>query len=484
MSSETLIPVIMAGGSGSRLWPLSRELFPKQFLELTDDNSLLQATLLRLAPLSYEVPLVITNENHRFLVAEQLRKVNKLEHNIILEPCARNTAPAIALSAFYALKKYGEIDPVLLVLAADHVIKKEDVFCEAVQQNIPVAADGNIVTFGIEPDYAEVGYGYIERGELLSTTNDATEKSCYRVRQFIEKPTLEVAEKYVASGEYFWNSGIFMFKASVFLNELKKYRPDIYSACEKVVNGSIPDLDFIRIPKVLFETCPAESIDFAVMEKTKRCVVYPINIGWSDVGSWKSLWDVSNKTLTGDVCKGDVLTYNTKNNYIYSESALIAAVGVEDTVVIQTKDAILVSKKSEVQDVKKIVEMLKEKGRKEHITHREVYRPWGKFEAIDQGERYKVKKIIVKPGEGLSLRMHHHRSEHWIVLSGTAKVTLNEEIKLLTTNESIYIPLGCIYSLENPGVIPLILIEVSSGDYLEEDDIVRQKERYGKVISK
>ncbi|EAM5202142.1 mannose-1-phosphate guanylyltransferase/mannose-6-phosphate isomerase, partial [Salmonella enterica] len=264
------------------------------------------------------------------------------------------------------------------------------------------------------------------------------------------------------------------------LNELKKFRPDIYSVCEQVLSSSYRDLDFIRLPETLFKDCPAESIDFAVMEKTERCIVCPIDIGWSDVGSWQSLWDISEKTDEGDVCKGDILTYNTKNNYIYSESALVAAVGVEDIVIVQTKDAILVSKKSDVQDVKKIVEMLKAQERTEYIAHREVFRPWGKFDSIDQGERYKVKKIIVKPGEGLSLRMHHHRSEHWIVLSGTAKVTLDDKTMLVTANESIYIPLGATYSLENPGVIPLNLIEVSSGDYLGEDDIVRQKERYKK----
>ncbi|HFO5816654.1 TPA: mannose-1-phosphate guanylyltransferase/mannose-6-phosphate isomerase, partial [Escherichia coli] len=300
----------------------------------------------------------------------------------------------------------------------------------------------------------------------------------YHVQQFIEKPNHSTAEEYVSTGEYLWNSGMFMFKASVYLEELKKHRPDIYEICEQTASLSYNDLDFIRLPKHIFQDCPSESIDFAVMEKTKNCIVRPVDIGWSDVGSWHSLWDISDKTQDGDVCKGDILTYNTKNNYIYSESALVAAVGVEDIVIVQTKDAILVSKKTEVQDVKKIVEMLKEQERSEYISHREEFRPWGKFDAIDQGERYKVKKIVVKPGEGLSLRMHHHRSEHWIVLSGTAKVTLNDKTVLLAANESIYIPLGATYSLENPGIIPLNLIEVSSGDYLGEDDIVRQKERY------
>ncbi|EAZ4874571.1 mannose-1-phosphate guanylyltransferase/mannose-6-phosphate isomerase [Salmonella enterica] len=480
MSDVPLIAVVMAGGTGSRLWPLSRELYPKQFLQFSGENSLLQTTLLRLSALACKDPLVITNEQHRFIVAEQLRQIDQLHDNIILEPCGRNTAPAIALAAFSALKRNEQEDPLLLVLAADHVIAKENVFCNAIKKAVPIAENGNIVTFGIIPEYAETGYGYIERGALFSVNGNSTETSFYHVRNFVEKPDRLTAEKYISTGNYFWNSGMFMFKASVYLNELKKFRPDIYSVCEQVVSASYRDLDFIRIPEALFKDCPAESIDFAVMEKTEHCILCPIDIGWSDVGSWQSLWDISEKTDEGDVCKGDILTYNTKNNYIYSESALVAAVGVEDIVIVQTKDAILVSKKSDVQDVKKIVEMLKARDRTEYISHHEVFRPWGKFDSIDQGERYKVKKIIVKPGEGLSLRMHHHRSEHWIVLSGTAKVTLDDKTMLITANESIYIPLGATYSLENPGVIPLNLIEVSSGDYLGEDDIVRQKERYRK----
>ncbi|GAL43490.1 mannose-1-phosphate guanylyltransferase/mannose-6-phosphate isomerase [Citrobacter freundii] len=480
MSDVPLIAVVMAGGTGSRLWPLSRELYPKQFLQLSGEHSLLQTTLLRLSNLSCETPLVITNEQHRFIVAEQLRQIDQLRDNIILEPCGRNTAPAIALSAFSALKRNEQEDPLLLVLAADHIITKEKIFCDAIQKAIPIAENGSIVTFGIVPEYAETGYGYIERDTDVLSLSNVAEGEFYRVKNFVEKPDRLTAEKYISSGNYFWNSGMFMFKASAYLEELKKYRPDIYSICEQVVSSSYRDLDFIRLPEEIFKDCPAESIDFAVMEKTDRCIVCPVDIGWSDVGSWQSLWDISDKTHTGDVCKGDVLTYNTKNNYIYSESALVAAVGVEDVVIVQTKDAILVSKKSDVQDVKKIVEMLKSQERSEYIAHREVFRPWGKFDAIDQGERYKVKKIIVKPGEGLSLRMHHHRSEHWIVLSGTAKVTLNDKTMLVTANESIYIPLGATYSLENPGIIPLNLIEVSSGDYLGEDDIVRQKERYRK----
>ncbi|MFJ5409485.1 mannose-1-phosphate guanylyltransferase/mannose-6-phosphate isomerase [Pectobacterium punjabense] len=478
MTETPLIAVIMAGGTGSRLWPLSREAYPKQFLQLSGENSLLQTTILRLSDFSCEEPLVIANEQHRFVVAEQLRQINKLNNNIILEPFGRNTAPAIALSAFSALNNDKDTDPLLLILAADHVIKREDIFRDAVKSAIPLADKGNIVTFGIVPEYPETGYGYIERSDDISLHDQEYNNNFYQVKKFVEKPTKEIAEKYVSSGRYYWNSGIFLFKASTFLEELYRHRPDIYSICQSVIASSSRDLDFIRLSTDIFKECPAESVDYAVMEKTDRCVVCPVDIGWNDVGSWQSLWEISDKTADGNVHQGDVLTYNTKNNYIYSESSLVATVGIEDIVVVQTKDAVLVSKKSEVQDVKKIVEQLKKNNRSEYETHREEFRPWGKFDAIDQGERYKVKKVIVKPGEGLSLRMHHHHSEHWIVLSGTANVTLGDKMRLVIANESVYIPQGAVYSLDNPGIIPLILIEVSSGDYLGEDDIVRQKERY------
>ncbi|STN22928.1 mannose-1-phosphate guanylyltransferase [Escherichia fergusonii] len=379
MSDVPLIAVVMAGGTGSRLWPLSREHYPKQFLQLSGENTLLQSTLLRLSPLSCETPLVITNEQHRFVVAEQLRQINQLSDNIILEPCGRNTAPAIALSAFTALKRNEQQDPILLVLAADHVINKTDVFCNAIKNSISIVEQGNILTFGIIPHYAETGYGYIKKGNVIKESDSGVGNKFYQVEQFVEKPNRSRAEEYISSDKYLWNSGMFMFKASVYLEELKKYRSDIYDICEKTVSSSYHDLDFIRLSKDVFQNCPSESIDFAVMEKTKRCIVYPLDIGWSDVGSWQSLWDVSDKTPTGDVCKGDILTYNTKNNYIHSESALVAAVGVEDIVIVQTKDAILVSKKSEVQDVKQIVQMLKKQERSEYLSHREEFRPWGEI---------------------------------------------------------------------------------------------------------
>lgn len=478
MSDVSIVPVIMAGGTGSRLWPLSRELYPKQFLQLSGGETLLQTTLLRLSSLSYATPLVVTNEQHRFIVAEQLRQIDQLNNNIILEPCGRNTASAIALAALTIVKKNEAEEPLLLILAADHTIKKEELFCRAVTSAIPIAKKDKIVTFGIMPGYAETGYGYIKRGEQYNEDDISSDAIFYNIERFVEKPDLETAKQYISTDGYYWNSGMFLVKPSVYLNELKIYRPDIYEKCEKVITGSFKDLDFIRFPENQYETCPSESIDVAVMEKTQRGIVYPVDIDWSDIGSWQSLWSISEKNSDGDVCIGDIITYETKNNYIYSESALVAAIGLEDIVIVQTKDAVLVSKKNDVQKVKNIVNILKHNNRSEYISHREVFRPWGKFDSIDQGERYKVKKIIVKPGEGLSLRMHHHRSEHWVVLSGTASVTLNNENRLLTANESIYIPLGSMYRLENPGIIPLHLIEVSTGDYLGEDDIVRQKERY------
>lgn len=478
MSDVSIVPVIMAGGTGSRLWPLSRELYPKQFLQLSGGETLLQTTLRRLSSLACTTPLVVTNEQYRFIVAEQLRQIEQLDNNIILEPCGRNTASAIALAALTILKKNEAEEPLLLILAADHAINKEEVFCRAIISAIPVAKKDMIVTFGIIPSYAETGYGYIKRGKPYHEEHVNSDEIFYNIEKFVEKPDIETAKQYISTDGYYWNSGMFLVKPSVYLNELKKYRPDIYDTCEKVIIDSFKDLDFIRFPENLFRACPSESIDIAVMEKTLRGIVYPVDIDWSDIGSWQSLWGISEKNNDGDVCVGDIITYETKNNYIYSESALVAAIGLEDIVIVQTKDAVLVSKKTDVQNVKNIVNILKHNNRSEYITHREVFRPWGKFDSIDQGERYKVKKIIVKPGEGLSLRMHHHRSEHWVVLSGTASVTLNNENRLLTANESIYIPLGSMYSLENPGIIPLHLIEVSTGDYLGEDDIVRQKERY------
>ena len=469
-----LLPIIMAGGSGSRLWPLSRELFPKQFLALDGELTMLQTTIRRLHGLAAENPVVICNDEHRFLVAEQLRAMNKLANNIILEPAGRNTAPAIALAALTALQTAPEgSDPLLLVLAADHVIRDEAAFTEAVQSACAYAEAGKLVTFGIVPSHPETGYGYIRRGEAQG--------SAYAVAQFVEKPDQTTAEHYLESGNYYWNSGMFLFRASRYLAELQQFRPDIYAACAEAVGTVNADLDFVRVNKAAFLNCPSDSIDYAVMERTADAVVVPMNAGWSDVGSWSSLWDISEKDINGNVSHGDVLQHNSQNNYVFAETSLVTTVGVQDLVIVQTKDAVLVADKHQVQDVKKIVESLKAAGRTEHHIHREVYRPWGKYDSIDNGERYQVKRITVKPGEKLSIQMHHHRAEHWIVVSGTASVTNGDSVQLVTENQSVYIPVGQIHALENPGKIMLEMIEVQSGSYLGEDDIVRFEDRYGRI---
>lgn len=468
----TIYPIIMAGGSGSRLWPLSRVLYPKQFLKLDGEFTMLQQTINRLDNLPCTAPLVICNEEHRFIVAEQLRSLNKLSNNIILEPVGRNTAPAVALAAFSAINS-GH-DPLLLVLAADHIIRNPLAFQDAVRSAIPLAEADHLVTFGIVPQAPETGYGYIRRGDKLSGES-------FRVAQFVEKPDLETAKQYLASGDFYWNSGMFLFKASRYLAELQKFRPDIYQVCHASLSTTAPDMDFIRVDKAIFSGCPDESIDYAVMEKTDSAVVVAMDAGWNDVGSWSSLWDISAKDDVENVLQGDVISIDSNRNYIFAETSLVATVGVDDLVVIQTPDAVLVSTRDRVQDVKKIVEKIKKSGRSEHFAHRDVYRPWGMLSAIDGGDRYQVKRITVKPGEKLSLQLHHNRAEHWIVVHGTAQVTKNDEVFLLTENQSVYIPVGMKHSLENPGKIPLELIEVRSGAYLEEDDIVRFEDRYGRI---
>jgi mannose-1-phosphate guanylyltransferase len=473
-----ILPVIMAGGSGSRLWPLSRDLMPKQFLKLNGDLTMLQATVMRLQGLSAEAALVICNEDHRFVAAEQLRQIKQLNHNIILEPAGRNTAPAIALAALTAIKK-GQ-DPLLLVLAADHVIADVEAFQLAVVEATEFANAGQLVTFGIVPTAAETGYGYIKRGQC----KELSAARAYQVAQFVEKPKLETALEYLSSGDYYWNSGMFLFKASCYLAELKQHRPDIYAACELAMAEVDPDLDFIRVNQQAFLACPPESIDYAVMEKTDAAVVVPLDANWSDVGSWSSLWDISGKNTQGNVHKGDVLSCDSSDCYVFAETGLVATVGLQNIVVVQTKDAVLVAAKDRVQDVKTIVQQLKELGRSEHKIHREVYRPWGKYDSIDQGQRYQVKRITVHAGQKLSVQMHHHRAEHWIVVAGTALVSINGVDTMLSENQSVYIPLGAVHALENPGKIPLELIEVQSGTYLGEDDIVRFSDRYGRVEAK
>lgn len=466
-----IVPVIMAGGTGSRLWPLSRQLHPKQFLKLCGDSTLLQQTLARLNGLDTAAPLIICNEDHRFLVAEQIRQIKLQGAGILLEPVGKNTAPAIALAALHACQE-GQ-DPVLLVLAADHYIADEAEFRDVVNSASQLAKQGKLVTFGIVPTHAETGYGYIQRGVAFSQTG-------YQVVRFVEKPNREKAEAYLQSGDYYWNSGMFMFKASAYLKALSEFRPDILDACKKALQQGQKDMDFIRINADAFIQCPEDSIDYAVMEKTNDAAVIPLNAGWSDIGSWSALWEIGNKDAHGNVSKGDVLALNTNNCLIHADHKLVATVGVDNLVVVETKDAVLVVHKDCVQDVKKVVEAIKKDGRHEHINHREVYRPWGVYDSVEAGERYQVKRITVKPGAKLSVQMHHHRAEHWVVVSGTAKVTNGEKTFLVTENESTYIPIGEIHALENPGKIPLELIEVQSGSYLGEDDIVRFDDKYGR----
>lgn len=468
-----ILPVIMAGGTGSRLWPLSRELYPKQFLTVMGELSMLQQTVARLVGIEHQAPLLICNEEHRFIAAEQLRLGGFAHSGIILEPAGRNTAPAIALAALQALKNAKrDEEPILLVLAADHLIEDTQAFQASVTTALPFAERDQLVTFGIVPTSPETGYGYIKAGD--------TQGHAFTVEQFVEKPDLVTAQGYLASDDYYWNSGMFLFKASRYLEELKKYNPEILIACEQAMRVTTPDMDFVRVDKDAFQRCPDDSIDYAVMEKSRDVVVVPMDAGWSDVGSWSALWEVSAKDEYNNVTKGDVLAVNSTNCYLHAEHKLIATVGIDNLVVVETKDAILVAHKDHVQDVKSIVNQLKKSGRSEHHIHREVFRPWGKYDSIDFGRRDQVKRITVKPGEKLSIQKHHHRSEHWVVVSGTASVLNGENTILVTENESTYIPLGTIHALENPGKIPLEMIEVQTGSYLGEDDIVRFEDRYGR----
>ncbi len=462
-----LLPVIMAGGSGSRLWPLSRSLYPKQFISLTSESTMLQETIARLEGLEHKSPLLICNEEHRFIVAEQLRTNNFSHGGIILEPAGRNTAPAIALAALHAVQK-GD-DPLLLVLAADHVIQNQPAFTQSVQNAVEPAQQGMLVTFGIVPTAPETGYGYIKQGQSDFAL------AC-RVEKFVEKPDLATAQNYLDSGDYLWNSGMFLFKASRYLQELKQHRPDILQACEQAMKGAHNDLDFISLDKEAFVACPDDSVDYAVMEKTQDAVVVAMDASWSDVGSFSALWDVSDKNDAGNVIVGDVITEQTADSYIYTQDKLVSTVGVENLVIVETKDAVLVAHKDKVQDVKNVVNQLKASNRSECKQHREVYRPWGSHDEIAQGERFLVKHLKVKPGDKTALQMHHHRAEHWVVVQGTAKVTNGEKSYFVTENESTYIPIGSAHRIENPGKIDLHLIEVRSGNYLEEDDIVRLEE--------
>jgi mannose-1-phosphate guanylyltransferase len=475
-----IIPVIMAGGSGTRLWPLSRTAFPKQFIALTSNLTMLQETAARLNGLSNAAPMVICNEEHRFLVAEQLRQQN-LHPSILLEPVGRNTAPAIALAAIKAVADAKDSDeqPVLLVLAADHVIEDIEAFQQCVKTLLPQVQAGKFGTLGIVPTEPATGYGYIK----------ATD-GC--VSEFVEKPDAETAAKYVADG-YLWNSGMFLIRADRYLEELKNCRTDIYDACVKSMVNTQQDLDFVRIDKAAFEACPDESVDYAVMEPLAakgEVVVAPLDAGWNDVGSWSALWEIAEKDPQGNVVAGqdkdNFILQGSTNCYAYGSShegsrKLITTLGVDNLVIVDTPDALLVANKDKVQDIKKIVAQIKASGRTQHHQHRKVYRPWGIYDSIDNGERYQVKRITVKPGAKLSVQMHHHRAEHWIVVSGTAKVTNGDKTFLVTENESTYIPIGQVHALENPGVLPLEMIEVQSGSYLGEDDIVRFEDKYGRA---
>ncbi|WP_444929577.1 mannose-1-phosphate guanylyltransferase/mannose-6-phosphate isomerase [Microbulbifer sp. SSSA002] len=467
-----MIPVILCGGTGSRLWPLSREAYPKQFLPLIGGETMLQATVRRLEGIEQlQAPILVCNEEHRFAAAEQLQEIGHGAQSILLEPCARNTAPAIALAALAALES--GTDPLLLVLPADHAVANEANFQESVESARTLAEQGHLVTFGIVPTRAETGYGYIRRGDNLAAT-------AWKVAEFVEKPDAETAESYLASGDYSWNSGMFLFRASRYLEELERYRADILAACRSAYQSAVRDLDFTRVDRAAFAACADESVDYAVMEPTESAAVVPMDAGWSDVGSWQGLWELAKRDANDNLLQGDVLLEDSQRCLVRGESRLVSLLGVSDLVVVDTDDALLIADRQRVQEVKKLVGKLKSTGRSEAQRHRKVYRPWGYYDSIDAGPRFQVKRIVVKPGQQLSLQMHHHRAEHWVVVQGTAKVTRGEEEVLITENQSTYIPLGVVHRLENPGTIPLELIEVQSGSYLGEDDIVRLDDEYGR----
>ncbi|TAN02182.1 MAG: mannose-1-phosphate guanylyltransferase/mannose-6-phosphate isomerase [Rhodanobacteraceae bacterium] len=469
-----LYPVILSGGSGTRLWPLSRKNRPKQFLVLTGDGTLFQQTVERTRALTgVGAPIVVCSEEHRFLVAEQLRALKVEGASILLEPAPRNTAPAIALAAWQALAN--NADALLLVLPADHLIGDTRNFAEAVGKASPLAEQGWLVTFGIRPEGSETGFGYIKRAESVG-------KGGFRVERFVEKPNAVKAKEYVEAGDYEWNSGMFLFKAQRYLEELQQHAPAMHAASKAAFDKAKADLDFVRIDKDSFVASPDNSIDYAVMEKTTRAAVVPVSCAWSDIGSWDALWAASQRDAEGNRLEGDVIAIDSRNCFVRgADRRLVAALGLEDIVIVDTPDAVLIASRDRVQDVKRLVDKIKSDGRQEHVFHRKVYRPWGSYDSIDMGERFQVKRITVKPGAALSLQKHHHRAEHWVIVSGTAEVTRNEEVFLLAENESTFLPLGAVHRLRNPGKVPLELIEVQSGSYLGEDDIVRLEDVYGRA---
>jgi mannose-1-phosphate guanylyltransferase/mannose-6-phosphate isomerase len=470
----SIVPVILSGGSGSRLWPLSRKALPKQLLALAGPDTMIQATVGRARDEGFAAPIIIAGQDHRFIIAEQLRAAGVGNARIILEPAGRNTAPAAAVAALKVI----EDDPegLILLMPSDHVVGNPKAFQEAVALAAAAARTGALVTFGIKPAAPETGYGYIKAGVELGGV-----KGAFKVERFVEKPDRATAEKYLASGEYFWNSGMFLFSARAFLAEMERLEPGMLNFCRDAIAHAHRDLDFIRLGEVAFLACPSQSIDYAIMERTNHAAVVPADMGWSDVGSWQSLWEISPRDGDGNSILGDVVVQQAANSYIRSEGPLVAAVGVEDLVVVATKDAVLVSHRSASQNVKKIVEQLEAKSRDHHIYHTVVHRPWGSYESVDSGSQFQVKRITVKPGAKLSLQMHHHRAEHWIVVSGTAMVTCDDREFLLRANESTFIPQGSRHRLENPGKVLLQLIEVQSGSYLGEDDIVRFEDSYGRA---
>ncbi len=467
-----ITPVILSGGSGTRLWPLSRKMYPKQFINLHGCMTMLQETVTRLDGLEINTPIVVCNEDHRFIVAEQMRQTGIEHPQIILEPEGKNTAPAIALAAYHDLAVNGQ-DSILLVLAADHIIEDQQAFQRAILQAAASAQKGALVTFGIVPVRPETGYGYIR-------FEKADGESVYKVEGFVEKPDADTASTYLQAGNYLWNSGMFMFTSTQYLQELAAHQPSIAEVTKASMQDASTDLDFIRLNAEVFANCPSDSIDYAVMEKTQHAMVVPLDAGWNDIGSWSSLWDVNEKDEQGNSTHGDVMLFDAHNNLAMSESRLLTAVGVDDLIIVETKDAVMVASKDKSQEVKQIVDRLKKENREESNFHRVVYRPWGHFDSVEEGDRFKVKRITVKPGAKLSLQMHHHRSEHWIVVSGTAKVQRGDEEILLTENESTYLHVGQTHSLENPGKLPLELIEIQTGSYLGEDDIVRFEDKYGR----